>query len=231
VTSNTAERGARPAGPVGRAPFALLAVILIPALAGALRLVELAGGPRLLPADPRLTASPLPLVVHIVSTLLLAPVGAFQLSAGLRRRRPAWHRVAGRVVVGAGLAAALSALWLTLLLPRQPGTGELAHLGRLAVGSGLAVSLILGVVAIRRRDVPGHRAWMIRAYALALGAGTQAFTQGIALAVAGPGVLTRDVALAAGWAVNLAIAELVIRRAPARPVPLPAPVAGRADAS
>ena len=73
------------------------------------------------PANPRLTASPVPLVVHIVSALAYAVLGAFQFSAALRRRRPGWHRAAGRVLVVLGLAVAFSALCLTLFYPRQPG--------------------------------------------------------------------------------------------------------------
>ena len=76
-----------------------------------------------------------------------------------------------------GLAVAFSALWMTLFYPRQPGTGELAYLFRLAFGSGMAASIVLGFAAIRRGDVARHRAWMTRAYALALGAGTQVFTR------------------------------------------------------
>ena len=49
---------------IGWVPFALVALVVVPAIAGSLRLVELAGGPHLLPASPRLTASPLPLAVH-----------------------------------------------------------------------------------------------------------------------------------------------------------------------
>ena len=37
-----------------------------------------------------------------------------------------------------GLAVAFSALWMTLFYPRQPGTGELAYVSRLAFGSGMA---------------------------------------------------------------------------------------------
>ena len=192
--------------------FALIALVLLPAVFGSLRLVELAGGPRLMPADPRFTSSPVPLAVHIVGAVGYAVLGAFQFSAAFRRRRPGWHRVAGRVVVVLGTAVALSALWMTLFYPRQPGTGVLAYLFRLAFGTGLAVSLVLGVIAIRRRDVAGHRAWMIRAYALALGAGTQVFTGGIGPAVFGAGVLVHDLGLGAGWVVNLAVAEYLIRR-------------------
>jgi hypothetical protein len=110
------------------------------------------------------------------------------------------------------LAVAFSALWMTQFYPHQPGTGDLAYIFRLAFGSGMAASIILGFTAIRRRDVAGHRAWMTRAYALALGAGTQAFTLGIGNAAFGTSELTTDLSLGAGWAINLAVAEFVIRR-------------------
>jgi hypothetical protein len=53
---------------------------------------------------------------------------------------------------------------------------------------------------------------MTRAYALALGAGSQVFTQGVGKAVFGTSVLTTDLSLGAGWVINLAVAEYVIRR-------------------
>ena len=43
---------------------------------------------------------------------------------------------------------------MTLFYPRQPGTGALAYLFRLAFGSSMAASLVLGLTAIRRRDIP-----------------------------------------------------------------------------
>jgi uncharacterized membrane protein len=196
----------------GWVPFALVALVLLPLFFGVLRLVELAGGPALMPANPRLNASPVPVITHIVSAVGYTVLGAFQFSTGLRRRRPGWHRAAGRVLVVRGLAVAFSALWLTLFYPRQPGTGTLAFVFRLAFSSGMAASLVLGVTAIRRRDVARHRAWMTRAYALALGAATQLFTLAIGPASFGPGVLTHDVSLGAAWVINLGVAEYVIRR-------------------
>ena len=151
----------------------------VPAIAGSLRLVELAGGPQLMPAEPpadRLARCRWSCTSS--ARVGYAVLGAFQFSAALRRRRPGWHRAAGRVLVVLGLAVAFSALWMTLFYPRQPGTGVLAYVFRLAFGSGMAASIVLGFTAIRRRDVARHRAWMTRAYALALGAGTQVFTQG-----------------------------------------------------
>ena len=76
----------------------------------------------------------------------------------------------------------------------------------------MAASIILGLAAIRRRDIARHRAWMTRAYALALGAGTQAFTVGFGEALFGTGVVRTDLMMGAGWVINLAVAEWVIRR-------------------
>ena len=90
-------------------PIALIALILLPAAAGSLRLLELSGGPHLMPANPRLTASPIPVIVHITP----AP----------RPCHPKWHRLSGRVVVVLGLAVAFSALWLTLFRTGPPCTG------------------------------------------------------------------------------------------------------------
>jgi hypothetical protein len=45
-----------------------------------------------------------------------------------------------------------------------------------------------------------------------MGAGTQVVTQGIGPAVFGASELTTDLSLGAGWAINLVVAEIVIRR-------------------
>ncbi len=210
MTVHAAVRSTRSSRSIGWVPYPLIAIVVVPAIAGLLRLVELGGGPHLLPANPRITASPVPVIVHIVCAVLYAVLGAFQFSNGLRRRWPNWHRVAGRVVVALGLAVAFSALWMTAFYPRIPG-GELAHVFRLAFGTGMAASIILGFNAIRRRDVVRHRAWMARAYALALGAGTQVLTLGIGKAVFGTSDLTTALMLGAGWAINLAVVEYIIR--------------------
>ena len=193
-------------------PLALLALAVIPVAGGAGRLVEVLGGPEVLPSDSRFATSPIPLVVHVAAAVGYAVLGAFQFSARLRRRRPSWHRRAGRLLVALGLAVAVSGLWMTLAYPRKEGTGEILWVVRLLVSSGMGASLVLAVVAVRRRDIARHRAWMTRAYALALGAGTQAFTVGFGEAAFGAGVVRTDLMMAAAWALNLAIAEWVVRR-------------------
>jgi hypothetical protein len=98
-------------------PFALVVLSLVPALSGSLRLAGLAGGPSLMPVDSRIDASPLPVIVHIVSVIPYALLGAFQFSSRLRRRHSGWHRMAGRVLVPLALTVALSGLWITLAYP------------------------------------------------------------------------------------------------------------------
>jgi uncharacterized membrane protein len=204
------QRTGRPRGwPV---PAALVALSAIPLAAGSFRLVQLAGGPDLIPADDRFTGFPAALVVHIVGAAVFALVGAVQFVPRIRRHQPAWHRRAGRLVIAAGLVVAGSALWLTLVSESQPGTGNLLYVLRLVFASAMAASLLLGITAIRRRDIAAHRAWMIRAYAIGLAAGTQAFTEGIAGAVVGTGELRMDLAKGAGWVINLAVAEWAIHR-------------------
>ena len=194
---------------------ALLALSLIPVVSGSLRLVEVAGGPQLMPANPRIDASPAPLVVHVVGSVVYALLGAFQFSARLRRRHLQWHRRSGRALAVAGLAVAGSGLWMTLFYSGAPG-GTLLWVIRLLVGATMAASIVLGFAAIRRRDIPAHRAWMMRAYALGLGAGTQTFTEGLGEALFGTGDLTKAISMGAAWATNALIAEWIIRRRPNR---------------
>jgi hypothetical protein len=137
------------------------------------------------------------------------------MAPALRRRHPAWHRRAGRVTALAGLAVVATALWVTLFYSPQPGTGDLLYGVRLVVAPVVGAFLVLGFTAIRRRDIPAHRAWMIRAYAVGLGAGTQVLTEGFGGALLGHDELTGDLLKTAGWVINLAVAEWIIRR-PAR---------------
>jgi len=193
-------------------PMALFLLSAVPLLAGSLRLVQLAGGPALIPADHRFAGFPLPLMVHIVGASVYALVGAFQLVPRFRRRHLDWHRRAGRVLAVAGLLVAGSALWMTLFYAEKPGTGSLLYVFRLPPRAAMAGCLVLGVTTVRRGDVAGHRAWMLRAYAIALAAGTQAFTAGVGAAIFGRSPIAGDLALGSAWLINLAVAEWIIRR-------------------
>ncbi|WP_240157300.1 DUF2306 domain-containing protein [Pseudonocardia broussonetiae] len=205
-----------------------MALGLVPVIAGSLRLVELAGGTEAMPSDARYAASPLPVVIHIVCATVFAVLGAFQFSPRLRRRRPGWHRRAGRVLVVAGLGVALTALWLNQFFPRADAAREVLYPLRTVFGVAMVVTIVLGFTAARRRDFARHRAWMIRSYAIGLVAGTQVFTLGFGGVIFGTGDLTTALLLGAAWAINLAVAERQIRRrprrgSPAAPVEVPLP--------
>jgi hypothetical protein len=112
--------------------------------------------------------------------------------------------------------AALTGMWMALFFSGVPGDGPLLVGIRLVVGSLMVASLVLGFIAVRRRDFRRHSAWMMRGYAVGLGAGTQVLTTLPWVILVGPAVgTTRALLLAAGWVVNLAVAEWVIRRRPA----------------
>lgn len=200
-----------------RAPAALLLLSAVPLAAGAVRLVQLAGGPAVLPADDRFAGFPAALVLHILGASVFALLGVVQLVPRLRRDQSPWHRRSGRVVAAAGLALSGSALWLIIFYEPQPGTGPLLFVLRLVVAPAMAACLLLGVAAIRRGDINRHRAWMIRGYALGLAAGTQVLTGGLAEATVGIGELRSDVANGLGWVINVAVAEWVVRRPGRRP--------------
>lgn len=200
-----------------RVSAGLVALSAIPVVSGTLRIVELAGGPVTMPDKPALLDSPAAVVVHLVSAIPFVLLGALQLSGGVRRRWPGWHRRAGRLLVPLGLTAALSALWMNQFYVDPDGRNELLYVFRLFFASLMVWSLVLGVQAVRRRDFRAHGAWMIRAYAIGLGAGTQAFTLGFGQGVFGTTDLTTAVFQGLGWAVNLAVAEWAIRRSPRHP--------------
>ncbi|MFP5283007.1 MAG: DUF2306 domain-containing protein [Actinomycetes bacterium] len=142
-------------GPGWPLPAALIALSAVALVAGALRLVQLAGGPALIPADDRFGPVPVAVVVHILGAGLYVVVGAFQFLPRWRRRHPAWHRRAGRVLAVAGLLVAGSALWMTLTLTPKPGTGGL--LFALRKGAGWLLNLAVAEWLIRKPAARGRR--------------------------------------------------------------------------
>ena len=193
-------------------PLGLVLLSLVPVLAGAARVGELTGGAQITAENARFFASPVPVVVHIIGASVYCLLGAFQFAPALRRRRR-WHRIAGRVLVPFGLAAAVSGLWMTLFYARPPADDVLLTPIRLVFGAAMVACLVLGVTAIRRRDIAAHRAWMARGYAVALGAGTQVLTHLPWMVLVGqPTGTPRVVLMLAGWVINLAVVEWALRR-------------------
>jgi uncharacterized membrane protein len=197
----------------------LLALLsAMPIAVGIFVLIELAQG-HIRSETIRHLASPAPVVLHVIAAAIFVTLGAFQFVAPFRRRFPSWHRTVGRGLMMCGLVAGISALWITLFYHRLPDTNDLLFLTRLVFSSAMVAFIVLGFIAIRRRDIARHRAWMMRAYAIGLGAGTQALVFMLAEMIIGPpDQLGKALLMGAAWLINLVVAEWLIRRSAPRPL-------------
>ncbi len=137
--------------------------------------------------------------------LALAPV---QLSAWVRRRVPALHRLAGWLYVASVLIGCIAAF--SLALSAQGGAPSRVSFILMAL-----LWPFLTLIGIQRAivgDVAGHRRWMCRSVAMTYSAVTLRLVIGI-----GDGALQLPfipVYIAAAWScwtVNLAVCELMLR--------------------
>jgi uncharacterized membrane protein YozB (DUF420 family) len=203
----------------------------IPAFGGLIRVLELAGGPQIAPANPRALLAPTPIILHILSSFLFCIVGALQFLPSIRRQRPAVHRAIGRVIAVAGCVSALSGLWMTYFFVFPEALqGAVLYWVRMGLGTVMVGLIVWALIAIRARNIFQHSAAMLRAYAIGQGASTQAVV-GIAWIIAvgseaaGP---LRDGLMIFAWVLNLLVAEILIRsilrptKRPRKNWPLPA---------
>ena len=192
-------------------PTLLLLLAVVPSAGGVVRVIDLSGGRT--EENARFFDLPAPILVHIVGATTFLVLGALQLWPSFRRRRPVWHRWSGRILVPAGIAGGLSGMWMAAFsdVPAHDNTALMVL--RLLFGAVMVAGLVLGLVAIRRRDVRSHQRWMARAYAVGQGAGTQALFLGPYVALVGqPSGTPKAVVMGLAWAVNVAVAEWLVRR-------------------
>ncbi|MBK8989675.1 MAG: DUF2306 domain-containing protein [Chloroflexi bacterium] len=198
-------------------PAGLVLISIIPIIFGAIRLNQLISGAEITPENARFFASPSPVVIHIISSAIYALLGAFQFVSRLWTRGNKWHRWVGRLLVPVGLAVGLSGLWMTLFYDYPEGASRLLYGLRLFFGSGMVLSIIIGFISIRQRNVSQHQAWMTRAYAIGMGQATQVLTGLVgALTLGEVNEFENALLMGAGWVINLAVAEWIIRRRPTR---------------
>ena len=194
----------------------LLVLSFVPVVGGTFRLAELGLGNTIefLPINPRIESAPIPVVFHLVSSIAYCILGAFQFLPTLRKNHPLWHRVAGRLLVCAGVVSALSGLWMThfYAFPAQL-QGTLLYVVRVIVSVAMVIFIGVAVSSILKKRVIKHQAFMIRAYALGQGAGTQVLiTLPWLLSVGEPEGFTREILMSAAWVLNIAVGEWVINK-------------------
>jgi len=198
-------------------PSSLLTLGGVPVVAGLVRLAGLMTG-QASADDARFFEHPLPVTIHILAVIPYSLLGALQFAPALRRR--GWHRAVGTPLVPLGLIAALTGLWMAQSYPWPKGDGEAVYVMRLIVGVAMTFSIVRGVASLWHHEYVAHAAWMLRGYALGMGAGTQVLTHLPWFVVGGgtPGEASRAVMMGLAWIINAIVAEYVIRTHLAAPV-------------
>lgn len=153
----------------------------------------------------RLATLPLALRTHLVASAVALAVGPFQFHARIRTTRPHLHRWLGRLYLLGVLAGGVSGLRLALV---SEG-GLVAHLGFGLLAACWLAATALAWAAVRRRDLAGHRAWMVRSYAMTFAAVSLRLYLPLGLMAGLPfGVIYPAVSWLC-WVGNLLIAERV----------------------
>jgi uncharacterized membrane protein len=170
----------------------------------------LSGNPDTFFEQQRLTymAHLAPLMLHVAGATVALSLGPWQFVRGLRSRWPRVHRMVGRVYVVAVLATGVGGL----LLAPTTYTGWLAGLAFALLAVGTLGSTAVAFVAIRRQQIARHRVWMTRSYAFIF----TGVTFRLGLFLLPPLGLSFATAYAVsawiGWPINLAVAEVLLRR-------------------
>ena len=102
------------------------------------------------------------LLLHIAGGVTALTVGLVQLWLGLTNRTAALHRALGKLYVAVIAVGSIGGFYLALTIPSN--VPYAAGLFFLCVAWVITTSM--AVFAIRRRNVPQHREWMMRSYAV-----------------------------------------------------------------
>ncbi|WP_428631317.1 DUF2306 domain-containing protein [Sphingopyxis sp.] len=190
---------------------ALLGGTLLTILLALVQVVQIPLGS--LPEDSRhLSAAPVWHFMHVLGGATFGLLGPIQFSRVLMRKYGVLHRLMGRVFVAAGTMISLSSLGL---LWHFPDTYSVAvSSGRLLFGIALGVALAVAMWTIRKRDFTRHRNWMIRAYAVGIGATAVSMVFFPIYLITGkpPMGLASDIVFLGSWTACVIFAEGVVRR-------------------
>jgi uncharacterized membrane protein len=150
---------------------------------------------------PNMEAHPSIFVSHTLAAAIALLAGVWQFMP--RTRRTAWHRIEGRIYVGACLIGAVAGFYIAFYSTAGPwATAGFAILAVLWFGATLT-----GYLFARRRNFVLHRRWMVRSYALT----SAAITLRVIVAIGGAaGIAFYDAYVFAAWAswiINLALVE------------------------
>lgn len=154
---------------------------------------------------------PLTIYAHVFGASVAMALGPFQFWGRLRAQRPTLHRWMGRLYLALGVGVGgVSGLFMAF----HAFGGVVSQLGFGCLAAGWLVTGVLAYRAIRARDIATHRRWMVRNFALTLGA--------LMLRLYLPGSVASGVAFETAypviawlcWVPNLIVAERWFNPAP-----------------
>ena len=153
--------------------------------------------------------------LHLVPAFVFFSIIPFQFVSRIRTNHPLVHRVMGRTAVVVGLTSGLLGLILSIVMPFG-GMWETVLTVPFGVFFLFAVSQ--GYLNARARRIVQHRAWMIRALAVALGISLQRVYLGLLMIDAPVSEMPQmfSIAILFGFATTVGLAELYIRYVPLR---------------
>jgi uncharacterized membrane protein len=148
------------------------------------------------------------LLIHIIGSCVAIATGPIQFLPKLRARFPKWHRSIGYLYFagvaiggGAGLYSATVSMG-----------GLVAHVGFFLLAMLWLITAARALAAIRRRNIPLHREWMVRCYSLTFAAVTLRLWLPILTAASGSFDEAYQTVAWLSWVPNLILAEAWIRR-------------------
>jgi len=103
------------------------------------------------------------LLVHGPLGAVALLLGPFQFSDTLRRQRPRLHRWTGRIYVGAIAVSAPIAGYIGTHFERKSILFE-----QYFQAGGWFLTTAVALICVLRRNIPAHRAWMMKSYAFCL---------------------------------------------------------------
>ncbi|BDX04541.1 DUF2306 domain-containing protein [Planctobacterium marinum] len=161
------------------------------------------------PDVPHYYQMPLPVLLHIVSGVLFNLLSPLQFSSTIRTKLTWLHRCNGGLMIICALCAGITALLMNELYPAFGGA--LKYFGVMTFSLAICACVMMGIIRVKQGDIPAHRAWMIRATAVALGPATQRLFFIPAYLILGSiEQWVIGVGIWVGFLVNLAVAEVFI---------------------
>jgi hypothetical protein len=147
-------------------------------------------------------------LLHVVGGGLALLAGPWQLMPRLRARHVGLHRATGMVYVAAVAVAGTAGLVL------GPGAwgGPIAGLGFTLLAIAWLATTALGLQRILAGDRAGHRAWIVRSFALAFAAVSLRLQFPLLAAAGVPDAIAYPFVAWSSWVPNLIFAHVVLAR-------------------